>query len=247
MLDCHCHLDLYPEPLAVADRSAAAGVFTILVTNLPSTYEKSSARFGARPSLRLALGLHPLLAKQHDSERDKFMLLAQKTSFIGEVGLDFSAEGRETTDIQVKSFEFVLTTLGQAPKFVSIHSRRAEKQVLELLRQWKRPSAIFHWYSGPLKTLNDALSDGHYFSVNPEMVRSPNGQKIVLAMPRERVLTETDGPFVIVGKRTVEPADVRLVERELARLWKVSALQARAIVAENFRRLVAPLRTSVFG
>jgi TatD DNase family protein len=247
MLDCHCHLDLYTAPSAVARRAGAAGAFTIFVTNSPSAYLQSRPHVARHARVRLALGLHPLLADRLLSERKAFEALAHQTSFIGEVGLDFSPDGKATADIQQESFAFVLRVLSNQPKFLSIHSRRAEARVLELLRLAKRTPVVFHWYSGPLGVLRSAISDGHYFSVNPHMVRSPNGQKIVAAIPKDRILTETDGPFVTIGNRQAEPADVSLVEDYLGGLWQMSGLEARSIVANNFRRLIAPLRNGQKG
>jgi TatD DNase family protein len=242
MLDSHCHLDLYQDPSSVAAHAEAAGVFTIMVTNLPSAYERSRPYVFGRKLIRLALGLHPLMADSHERERQKFELLARETSFIGEVGLDFSSEGISTADIQVESFEFVLRVLANSPKFISIHSRKAEARVLELLKNAKRSPAVFHWYTGPMKTLDEALNAGHYFSINPSMLRSKNGQKIVAAIPRDRILTETDGPFVTVKGVLAEPADVWIVEATLAQLWMVSHDETRRIIADNFFKLIAPLR-----
>lgn len=244
MLDCHCHIDLYPDPSAVAQRAQAAGVFTVIVTNLPSAYEKSRPHVAARRSLRLALGLHPLLAEQHSQERARFKTLIDDTSFIGEVGLDFSPEGRRTAEIQTESFEFVLASLGQKPKFISLHSRRAEARVLELLKAAHRTPAVFHWYSGSLKALDLALGEGHYFSVNPAMVASTSGQKVIRAIPKDRILTETDGPFVTIGNRKAEPTDIWRVEQALAEIWGVTPLEVRRIVADNFRTVLAPVRES---
>jgi len=242
MLDSHCHLDLYPEPSAVADRAEAAGVFTIMVTNLPSAYERSRSHVGGRRRVRLALGFHPLLAEQHGSERDKFQKLMRDTSFIGEVGLDFSPEGRATANLQIESFEFVLRTLAHEPKFISIHSRGAEARVIELLRAAHRSPVVLHWYAGPIAVLEHAVSDGHYFSVNPAMIRSKRGQKVIAAIPQNRILTETDGPFVTLGKRPAEPTDIQVVEEGLAQIWKVAPVAARSVVGANFRELIAPLR-----
>ncbi len=193
------------------------------------------------PRIRLGLGLHPLVAGEHISQRRSFEALANQTAFIGEVGLDFSREGKPTADIQVESFAFVLHVLAQKPKLISVHSRRAEARVLELLRNARRSPVVFHWYSGPLSVLRDAVSDGHYFSINPAMIRSRNGLQITASLPPDRVLTETDGPFVRVGSRVAEPTDVRLVEEGLARVWNMSLMEVRSIVADNFRRLIAPL------
>jgi TatD DNase family protein len=182
-----------------------------------------------------------LLAAQHRAERDLFKARAAAVSFIGEVGLDFSQEGKGTADLQVESFEFVLQTVSGLPKFISIHSRRAEAQVVEMLRAAKRTSAVFHWYSGPIGVLRQAITDGHYFSVNPAMLNSDNGRRIVSAVPQDRLLTETDGPFVTIAGRPAEPSDIRLVEEGIARIWKVTPADVRFRVAQNFRSIVNPL------
>jgi TatD DNase family protein len=244
MLDSHCHLDLYPEPPAVAERAAGAGVFTVAVTNLPSAFQAAYLHVAQYRKIRLALGLHPLLAEKHARERELFRCLLPKTSFIGEVGLDFSAEGQATAAEQIESFRFVLQALGETPRFVTVHSRRAESRVLELLRSARRTPVVFHWYTGPLRTLSEAVGDGHYFSVNPAMIISPNGRRIVSALPHDRILTETDGPFVKIRGRVAEPGDVVLVERGLSELWNSSEAEVRAQLDANFRVLITPLRTS---
>lgn len=242
MIDTHCHIDLYPRPTTIAQAADKAGVATIVVTNLPSAYEKAAPHVRQFKKLRLALGLHPLMAAQHKAEREKFAQLVSDTFYIGEIGLDFSPQGYATKDIQIESFRFVLEKLADTPKFVTLHSRRAEAQVLELLDEARCAPAVFHWYSGPMKTLNAAVDAGHYFSINPAMTLSPNGQKIVVALPPERVLTETDGPFVKVGSRVAVPGDVRVVEEYLAKVWNISHSEARAQVKANFAVVLESLK-----
>ena len=131
MLDTHCHIDLYPHPNRTALNAESAGVFVVCVTNLPSAFLAAQPHVRKFKRVRLALGLHPLSAELHsDNELRQFKKLVSETSFIGEVGLDFSREGRETKDRQLNSFQFVLRALNREPKFVTIHSRRAESAVL---------------------------------------------------------------------------------------------------------------------
>lgn len=242
MIDTHCHVDLYPDPTGTASAADRAGVLTVIVTNLPSAFERASPHVRAFKNMRLALGLHPLVAEQHAGERERFRELAGETSYIGEVGLDFSPQGYATKDAQIDSFRFVLRTIRGRPKFITLHSRRAESAVLDILEEEGRSPVVFHWYSGPLSTLERALAGGHFFSVNPAMTVSPNGRKIVERLPIDRVLTESDGPFVKVGGRPVVPADVAGVERHLASLWSTTPVEARSKLRENFMRLVTPLR-----
>lgn len=241
MIDTHCHLDLYERPTDVADRANRAGVLTVAVTNLPSAFDRANPHVRQFKNLRLALGLHPILVTQHTAERARFEELIESTSYIGEVGLDFSPEGA-ARDLQVESFRFVLKVLRGKQKFVTVHSRRAEAAVLDLLEEEGRSPVVFHWFSGTIAVLRRALARGHFFSINPAMAGSPNGKKIIAALPPERVLTETDGPFVQVGGRPAVPSDVGLVEEYLAAVWKVQGPEARARVRENFLGLVGSLR-----
>lgn len=243
MLDAHCHLDLYTNPSQTAQNAERAGVLVVCVTNLPSAFLTAWPHVRRFKKVRLALGLHPLNAALHSKEElRRFKELVSQTSFIGEIGLDFSREGNETRDEQLVSFRFALRCLQGQPKFITIHSRQAESAVLELLQQEYPHPVVFHWYSGNLKTLEAAIEQGHFFSINPAMVRSKKGREAVLRIPRERTLTESDGPFINIGSRTIEPTDIRLVEETLARLWRIEPPQARNIVAENFKQLVKPLR-----
>jgi len=242
MIDSHCHIDLYPHPTEVADRANRDGVLTVMVTNLPSAFERAYPHIQNFKHMRLALGLHPLSAAQHPAEKERFAELVDKTSFIGEIGLDFSRAGYHSRELQIDSLKFVLAALDGKPKFITLHSRRAESTVLRLLQEARRSPVVFHWYSGSLKTLDLALSSGHYFSINPAMITSPNGQKIIAHLPPNRVLTETDAPFVKVGTRVSEPRDVELVENYLASLWGVSRLEVTRSVRENFMAIIKPVK-----
>jgi TatD DNase family protein len=243
MIDAHCHIDLYPRPTEVAFRADRARVLTVMVTNLPSAFEKAFPHVQAFGQIRIALGLHPLLAREHIREREPFRRLIDKTSYIGEVGLDFSREGFDTKDLQLDSFRFVLNALDNKPKFITVHSRRAESAVLDVMEESGYPfPVVFHWFSGPLNVLDRAAQKGHFFSINTAMTESPNGQKIIDRIPPGRTLTETDGPFVKIGGRVVEPSDVQRVERYLASSWSISGVDVRAKVKENFLKIVRPIK-----
>src|ERR1700683_2657032 len=136
MLDTHCHLDLYPDPSQTTLTAESAGVFVVFVTNLPSAFLAAQPHVRRFRKVRLALGLHPLNTKLHtDEELSQFTKLASHTSFIGEIGLDFSREGQHTKERQLISFRFALRALEGKPKFVTIHSRQAETAVLEVLKE----------------------------------------------------------------------------------------------------------------
>ena len=242
MIDTHCHIDLYPHPTEIAVNTDRAGILTVIVTNLPSAFDRAYPYVKGMRNIRLALGLHPLVAAQHIVERKRFTELAHNTSYIGEIGLDFSRVGVSTKALQVESFRFVLRTLQGKPKFITVHSRQAESAVLDILEEEKRSPVVFHWYSGSVRILERAVDKGHFFSVNPAMIKSQKGKKLIEAIPPDRILTESDGPFVKVGNRCVLPSDVKLVEEFLATVWQKKPSEVSTKIRENFFEIVRSIR-----
>jgi TatD DNase family protein len=238
MIDAHCHLDMYDDPYGTALMANRGGVLTISVTQLPSAFEEAYPHVRPLRHIRLAVGMHPLVATQHTAERERFITCLEKTSYVGEVGLDFSAEGLSSRDLQVETFRFVLQLVQHSPKFVSVHSRRAEQTVLDLLEETRVSPVVFHWYSGSQLQLERLLRFGHFCSVNPAMVRSDKGKAIIRRVPRDRILTETDGPYIQIGRRPAIPADVSIIEEFLARDWDQSVEEVRHQISRNLRAAI---------
>jgi TatD DNase family protein len=244
MHDTHCHLDLYDNPLVVATNTERLSIFTIAVTNLPSAYFEAKPHMQAFRHLNLALGLHPLLAQHHTKQqlslfRDAF----RQTEFIGEVGLDLSSDGKETKETQISSFKLVLSLLQRQLKVVTIHSRRAENLVLDLLSEYQVTPVIFHWYSGPLSTLRKIALEGHYFSINPAMTKSKNGQDIISHIPIGRLLTETDGPFVKLQEQPAYPSNVAIVHEYLAKSRQITVDSIVSQLSQNLSDYLDKVRS----
>lgn len=233
MIDVHCHLDAYPDPMQAAFDLDRAKILTVAVTASPSAFEQAYPHVRGLKSIRLAVGLHPLLGPEHVQQRVLLSRSLGLTSYVGEVGLDFSQEGQPTQGLQVESFRHVLDLVHATPKVVSVHSRRAETAVLDLLEEYGVSPVIFHWYSGSLLNLERLLRLGHFCSVNPAMVRSARGQRIVERLPPERVLTETDGPYISVRGHPLRPGQVGDVLTFLANSWGIKSQEAEQRVWNN--------------
>lgn len=242
MLDTHCHIDLYPNPLAIAKEVERHAILTIAVTNLPSHFEMGLLHLRGFRQIRPALGLHPLMAEHHKRERSKFKYILSKTSYIGEVGLDFSKAGRDTKNIQIESLSFIFKQIQDRPRFVSLHSRGAESKVLELLEEFNIQGAVFHWYSGSLTVLDQAVQSGHYFSINPAMIRSKKGRNIIDRIPLDRILTESDGPHIQLGNQSVRPINIKGVLEVLGDIWEMPFQETKEQVWSNFMKLLVPIR-----
>lgn len=243
MIDTHCHIDLYDNPMKIAEECEQKKIITIVMTNLPSHYLLGAPYVAKLKFVRLALGMHPLNTTEHKKEWNRFEANIDKTSYIGEIGLDYSREGIKTKDIQIDTFCKILELLKDKKKIISIHSRGAEKEVLQYLVEYNIKNAIFHWYSGSKTVLAKIIEQGHYFSINPAMIRSKNGQNIIKNIPISRILTETDGPFTRVNNRITKPIDVKLVYDYLSSEKGKNASEIESIVETNFYSLIEWIKT----
>lgn len=240
LLDTHCHLDLYPDVHGVIRRVRDSAAYVIAVTNTPSVFRPLVALTEAAPRIRVALGLHPELAVQRQAELPLFDSLVSETRYIGEVGLDYVTTDRGARVTQRRIFEHILRVCAAAgDKVLTVHSRRAADDVVDCFGPEYPGCWILHWYSGSSRTLKRALGAGAYISVNAAMLRSERGRALIAGVPTDRVLTETDGPFVDSDRGThLEPADLPGTLAALGALWGVSATEAGTHVYANFRVLL---------
>lgn len=239
-IDSHCHIDLYPDYRQLIDEINEQQIATIAVTTTPSVYERCVEITNGSKFIRVALGLHPELAFQRHRELGLFKELLHKTRYVGEIGLDFVTTDDEHRTIQRQVFDSILSECASyGDKVLTLHSRRAAAEVVTMVGADYPGKVILHWFSGPMKVLDTALSNGLYFSVNPAMFQSASGRRIIEAIPRHRMLTETDGPFVNLQGHSARPQDVRNVLLDLAKLWKIDAVDVAENVYQNFRTCIA--------
>ena len=239
LIDTHCHLDLYPDPRALASRCEAAGVYTIAVTNTPSVFEHTASLSHGMRYVRPALGLHPELAVQRRGELPQMWELLGRTRYIGEIGLDYRPGNEEERALQRSVFEQILERCDSAGgKILTVHSRGSAEDVVAAVGPSFNGVVVLHWYSGSPGTLDRAVSQGFYFSINPAMCRGKRFRSLLSRIPRDRILTETDGPFVSVGQRPAEPDDVSAVTGIIAAEWGEDELAVRAEIFDNLRRIL---------
>jgi TatD DNase family protein len=203
--------------------------------------------YGRRESVRLALGLHPLEVAKVDLAKELalFRGYAAHTSYIGEIGLDYSRDGKPSRAIQEEALDAILDTQGVAGKVLSVHSRSASTATVERLRIAKATRVILHWFSGSMADLDAGLDAGFYFSVNPAMTRSEKGRKIIARLPKDRTLVESDGPYARLAGRQLEPRDVAIAVAYLDKIWDGSPADAARQLSLNLRRLCDGLPTAV--
>lgn len=237
LIDTHCHVDQFPDPEAVVRKCRAFPIKVVAVTNLPSHYEMAVTHLRGQSIVVPALGMHPLYAQQGIRELSDFRRLADSANFIGEVGLDFSRTGITTKTLQERLFDEVLRTIHNRPRFLTIHSRGAEKSVLEGLARHDIKNAVFHWFTGPVTLLEDVFKAGHLVSLNVSAVATRYGRDILANAPRDSVLVESDGPFAKVHGKPACPTSVTLVYEALSQEWGIAYNAAVDLVHKNFTRI----------
>jgi TatD DNase family protein len=244
VIDFHCHLDLYPNPKQVAAACAERRLYVLSVTTTPSAWVGTSALAQASSRIRTGLGLHPQLAHERKSELALFEALLANTRYVGEIGLDGAPEFKVHWADQIMVFERILDLCRLAGgRVLSIHSRRAASAVLDRLERHRAAGTpVLHWFSGSLRELSRAVDLGCWFSVGPAMLASEKGRSLVEQIPRDRVLTESDGPFAQLDRRAVLPWESARAIPHLAALWGTSPANVETQLRANLAHLTLQSR-----
>lgn len=237
LIDTHCHVDRFPDPMAVVADCESQAVVTVAVTNIPSHYEIAVRHIGALRYVKLAMGFHPLAVADNLKELPLFLSLLGGVQFVGEIGLDFSKEGQTSRNEQVQVFRTIAEALSDKARFVTLHSRGAAGDVVDILREYGVKRCVFHWFSGTVSELKKVVASGHYLSINTAMVESTKGRDVLERVPRDRILTESDGPYVKIGRRPAGPLDMKRVLLGIADAWGVSEDEAESQVSINYKGL----------
>jgi len=238
--DMHCHLDLYPDYLAVAEESAARGVWVLAVTTTPTAWKGTRDRLRAFPNISVAIGLHPELAHLRQQELRLMERQIPGVTFIGEIGLDGSTHLRAYATLQQSIFKRILRSCELAGgRILSIHSRRASAVTLECLEQYPGCGVpILHWFNGSKRDFAQANRMDCWFSVGPPMLSTPVGIERVLAVPRNRLLLETDGPFAKIDDMSLKPVAVFAATEMLAKVWQAPLAEVQRQLEENQRTIL---------
>lgn len=238
LLDTHFHLDLIKNPERLIREINEQKIYTIAVTNLPQLFKHTAKLCEGSKYLRPALGYHPELAHKYNNQISLFKDFVNETRYIGEIGLDNQKKSLIDFADQKKIFETIIDMCGGiGDKVLTIHSRKAEQQVIDIIGNSFPGKVILHWYSGSLKELERAISYGFFFSINYNMTKSANGKKIIEQIPTERILLETDGPFTMNNNEPFTPIMTPLIKIAIDKIKGIPPSQEYLNL--NFKKLLS--------
>jgi TatD DNase family protein len=247
LVDTHCHLadSAYdPDRAEVLDRAWAAGVAHIVVIGeSPSASDRALALAAAEHRLSTTAGIHPHDATSWSPNVAEWLrerLRNPRVVAAGEMGLDYHYDHSPRAE-QRAGFEAQLALAGEAGKPAVIHARDADEDVAAVLRNHPDVTAILHSFSSGLGLLRAGLVLRHYVSFSGMVTfRNWGLDQAILDTPLDRLLLETDGPYLAPvphrGKRN-EPAFVRQVAERIASLRGLEPDELIARTAENAARV----------
>lgn len=226
--DTHLHLDLLKNRAAIIHEIEENQINTIAVTNLPDLFRKETADVKSK-YIRFALGFHPELVHQFSKQIPLMWELLPKAKYIGEVGLDFVDVTKKHEQIAFFR-ELVERCRYDSNKILTIHSRRAVREVLDIIGDNFGFSPILHWFTGNKEQLVEAIEKGFYISINGAMMASKKFVSMLPLIPSKRILIETDIPFTYI--QGTYKATLNKVVAEL------TAVRKDVDVWSNFRTLL---------
>ena len=249
-IDSHAHLDMKDfdkDRNLVIERAANAGITHILTVGVDLSSSIRALQLAQEYDFIFSsIGYHP-----HNAEKIETNILKQlggmasesKIVAWGEIGLDFY-RNRSPYEKQIEAFEQQLETAALVNLPVIIHSREADNEVIEIIKKSrKRPTrGVIHCFSGTYDLAMVFIQMGFYISI-PGIVtynNAPRVQDVAARIPLDRMLIETDAPFLTPvperGKRN-EPLFVTHTAQKVADLKKIDVQELAHQTSENAKRL----------
>ena len=259
MIDSHCHLadETYARDLeAVVKRAKDAGLERVMVILEAGNQKEAiqAARVEALwPDTRFAIGVHPHQAHEFADSPDRSATLVGRqldvtpaTRAVGEVGLDYHYD-LSPRDVQQAVFRAQLRVARERNRPVVIHTREADNDTLRILRDegGGMIRGVLHCFTGTPALARAGLELGFYISLAGIITFSKAAElrETIRAVPIDRVLTETDSPFLAPvphrGERN-EPAHVTRIVAALAELYQLDRGALEKQTAANFHTLFRP-------
>ena len=249
MIDSHCHLD--HEPLAqniqdVLSRCKKEGINKVLtISTTLSGFPKILDIVNKDEMIFGTFGIHPHETNTDQVSKNEIISKIKSNSKIigvGETGLDFYYNNSDK-DKQITSFKNHINAALELNFPLIVHSRNAEDETYEILKNSdKNLKILMHCFTGSLPFALKLMELNSYFSASGIITfkNSNDLQNTFKQLPLERLLIETDSPFLapepMRGKKN-EPSFVRYTLKKLSELKNITSPELDKITTQNFNRL----------
>jgi TatD DNase family protein len=246
LFDTHCHIDdeaYQDDREAMIDRAFATGMQYMVCPGVTVESSRQAIALAHRyEQVYAAVGIHPedgaTATKEGFDQLELWLKNEPKIVAVGEIGLDYYWP-EPSREIQHSILQRQLAMAKQFNKPIIIHDRDAHGDILQTLKDYGQGlGGIIHCYSGSYEMAKELLKLGYYLGFGGTLVfpKSKKQKEMITRLPMERIVIETDSPYLTPppyrGKRN-EPAYVRYVAEEIARLRGMSVEEVQHITLEN--------------
>jgi len=250
MIDSHCHLDhepLFDELDEILNRSRKKGITKLLtISTTFRSFDRILSIVNLDPMIYGTFGIHP-----HESSTDivtkdiiiKNVKKNEKIVGVGETGLDFYYN-HSNKENQISSFKIHIEASIDLNVPLIVHSRESEIETFEILNSYKndKPKILMHCYTGSSDFAKKLSTLDSFFSASGIITfkNSNNLQKTFKSIPLDKLLIETDSPFLaptpMRGKKN-EPSFIKYTAEKLAELKSLTFEEINKITTNNFNNL----------
>ncbi len=258
LVDVHCHLtfEAFEKDLdEVIERAKKAKITNIIcsgvdhesnvkVLDLSEKYpDIVHASLGIYPLDAVGLGHYDGVPRETrkidvDSEIDFIRKNKDKIIAIGEIGLDKSPEVDCKLEEQKEAFWKVIKLAEEIKKPLVVHTRKAEKEAVDILESSKLKNVVLHCFTGNLKLVKRAEDLGFYLSIPTIITRLKHFQEVVERTSLSNLLTETDAPYLSPYKNERnEPSYIKETIKIIAEIKKITPEETEKIIFSNFQKV----------
>ena len=257
IVDVHCHIQFsqFEKNInEVVERARKSGVVSILCSGvdhetnvkaleLSKKYDIIKASLGIYPLDAVGLGYYDDVPRENrvlDFESELEFIKKNKNDIIaiGEIGLDKSPKGDCKFEEQKKVFWKCIELAEKIKKPIVVHTRKAERECLEILESSKLKSIVLHCFTGNMKLVKRAEDLGFSFSIPAIITRLKHFQELVDKISLSKILTETDAPYLSPYKgENSEPSYIKETIKVISQIKKITEEETEKIIFSNYQKI----------
>ncbi|PIU02787.1 MAG: hypothetical protein COT55_01715 [Candidatus Diapherotrites archaeon CG09_land_8_20_14_0_10_32_12] len=239
--DAHLHLDHLKadEIKKYLGLSKKNGIdyFFVNSTSLKSNFQTKELAKKYKEVIP-GFGLYPLESTKKDLKDFEKILETQKGKFfIGEIGLDYKFADEKQKEMQVEMFNSLLGLAKEYNVYVNVHSRYAQRQVMELLEKNKQEKVIMHWFCNSEKYVKKAADNGYYINIGPTYLFHNEQKEIIEKVDKNLILFETDYPVEISGK-SYASFELKEVINKFCNDFNIQLKEIEKMQKQNFKEII---------
>ena len=256
LVDIHAHLDheRFSKDLDKVIERCRKEKMIVITSGVNTETNRKALEIAERYNdvVKCSLGLYPLDALGVEMEKGEFPRTIELTNVdkelkfikenknkiicIGEAGLDLAYV--QNLDEQIKNFEKVIKLAEEIKKPLIVHSRKAEREAIEILEKSKLKKVVMHCFTGSFKLAKRIEKNGWYLSIPANITKSMHFQGITELIDINNLLTETDAPYLApLGKERNEPIFVKETVKKIAEIKKMDREEVEKNIFMNFQNI----------